>query len=281
MPLQSGLQPLRKVMNRKEQILSMIDPSGVGLEIGPLFQPIAPKREGFNVRIVDRMSRAELCVIHPGHEAEIEEVDYIFNGHQADIPSDMRFDWIIASHVIEHAAELIGFLNYFGSLLTDGGVIALAIPDKRYCFDCFRPMTGIARIIDTYFTNAGRYHSLGTIAESYLYSVSLNGHIAWAAPRPPGVFSVVHPQPGELIKRWLNGGRIDAHDFHAWVFTPTSFRLIIHDLNVLGFIRLHETAYFPTQGCEFFMTLTCAGISPVFDRLEMLRRIADEQATLG
>ena len=58
------------------------------------------------------------------------------------------YDWIVASHLVEHTPDLIGFLNDCDSLLKENGVLSLAIPDQRYCFDYFRPLTGIGHVID-------------------------------------------------------------------------------------------------------------------------------------
>ena len=51
---------------------------------------------------------------------------------------DERFDLVLASHVLEHTTSLIDFLNECTPLLADNGVLALVVPDHRYCFDRFR-----------------------------------------------------------------------------------------------------------------------------------------------
>jgi hypothetical protein len=42
------------------QLSSHINKDGYGLEIGPLDNPIAPKKKGYQVQIIDCMSREEL-----------------------------------------------------------------------------------------------------------------------------------------------------------------------------------------------------------------------------
>ncbi len=103
----------------------------------------------------------------------IEEVDFVWQKESyADLTGKTKFyDWIIASHVIEHTPCLISFLNNCDAILKDDGVISLAIPDKRYCFDHFRPITGISKIIDSYFQKSNT-HTPGTVAEYYLNVVS-------------------------------------------------------------------------------------------------------------
>ena len=43
-------------LDRVEKALAMVDRNGQGLEIGPSFSPMAPKREGFNVHVVDYLN---------------------------------------------------------------------------------------------------------------------------------------------------------------------------------------------------------------------------------
>ena len=57
---------------------------------------------------------------------------------------------------------------------------------------------------------------------------------------------------------------------------PHSFRLIIHYLVQLGLIHLREVDFFPTEGCEFFVTLSRSGKGINKTRLEMLDMIETE-----
>lgn len=47
-------------MDRTAIILRDIDRNGLGLEIGPSHNPIAPRRSGFRVRTVDHLDREGL-----------------------------------------------------------------------------------------------------------------------------------------------------------------------------------------------------------------------------
>ena len=55
---------LRKLPNttlqREDKVFHILDRKGFGLEIGPSHNPIAPKKNGFNVHILDHASATEL-----------------------------------------------------------------------------------------------------------------------------------------------------------------------------------------------------------------------------
>ena len=140
-------------MNREAKILSRIDKTGWGVEIGPSHSPIVPKCAGYNVHVIDYMTKSQLIEKFKEHKVQfenIEEVDYVWTGgsYLSLTKKPKFYDWVIASHVIEHTPDLIGFLQDCDSILKDDGVLSLAIPDGRDCFDHFRPITGISKIID-------------------------------------------------------------------------------------------------------------------------------------
>ena len=266
-------------MTREEKILSRIDKQKAGIEIGPSHAPVAPKKAGFHVEIIDHLSREALIKKYTGHNVNldnIEEVDFIWSGQSyAQLTGRHNYyDWAIASHVIEHTPDLISFLRQCEEILNDNGILSLAIPDSRYHFDYFRPITGISKIIDAYIAR-NTIHSAGTAAEYYLNCTKRGGEIAWDNTSDKE-FSLMYLQTEAYNKMQLVIQQQEYLDLHSWDFTPTSFRLIIQDLNDLGFISLKEVEFYPTAGCEFFITLAKNGKGFVQDRLSALKTIKTE-----
>ncbi|MEM1308524.1 MAG: methyltransferase domain-containing protein [Cyanobacteria bacterium P01_H01_bin.153] len=266
-------------MNRQQKILKHINKVGHGIEIGPSHNPVASKGVGYNVHIIDHMSREELVKKYTGHGVDlskIEEVDFVWEGqtYAQLLGKTQYYDWIIASHVIEHTPDLIGFLNDCAEVLNDKGVISLVVPDKRYCFDHFRPITSLAQLIDSHFQRA-KIHSAGTVAEYMLNVVARSGAIAWSA-HDSGLYSFVHSlndaQNG--IKSVTEQQRY--LDVHAWCFVPHSFRLLMHDLFELGLISVKEVDFYQTEGFEFYITLGRQGRGIDRSRMEMLEIIDAE-----
>jgi hypothetical protein len=54
-------------MKREDKILKLINKTGYGVEVGPSYNPIAPKRAGYQVQVIDRMNREELVAHYQGH----------------------------------------------------------------------------------------------------------------------------------------------------------------------------------------------------------------------
>ena len=268
-------------MTREEIILFHIKRDGLGLEIGAGCAPLAPKKEGFRVHVLDHCDKKALVEKYRPHGINvdnIEEVDFIWDGRSYTELVGRRhvYDWIIGSHVLEHTTDLIGFLNDCDSLLKKDGVLSLAVPDKRHCFDHFRPLTGIGRVIDA-GRNPQRIHSAGTAVEYFLTVVSKGHRIAWDA-NEKGEFKLVHSleEAKQAVRDVSERGSY--LDLHEWCFTPTSFRLIMRDLFELEFIQLKELAFHPSQGNEFYVALSRSGALPPGTRLELLEQILREQS---
>lgn len=71
------------IMNRKNKILRHIFKDGHGIEIGPSHNPVAPKKEGYQVHIIDHMNREQLINKYKDHHVNlknIEEVDFVWQG---------------------------------------------------------------------------------------------------------------------------------------------------------------------------------------------------------
>lgn len=99
-----------KRLDKFWRITGQCDLSGKGLEIGPSFNPVCPKRCGYDVEILDHTDQEGLRQKYQEHTNvassfdRIEEVDYVWNGedYRELTGKENYYDYIIASHVIEH-----------------------------------------------------------------------------------------------------------------------------------------------------------------------------------
>ena len=181
-------------MTREEIILAHIKRDGLGLEIGAGCSPIAPKKQGFRVHVLDHCDKEALIEKYRPHGIaveNIEEVDFVWDGRPYGELIGRRhvYDWIIASHVLEHTTDLIGFLNDCDSLLKEGGVLSLAVPDKRYSFDHFRRTFEAARWLVTvagHSCGAGAHASGAHDERGHDRRHDPDGAGAWRGRRPDG-----------------------------------------------------------------------------------------------
>ena len=146
--LGSPVWMIHMIDDRTRFLRSLISLDGLALEIGPGYNPLLPKSEGFQVETADYTDASGLRAKYAGNPsvdiAQIETVDHVLKGGKtlADcIGKPGAFDVVVASHVIEHTPDMLGFLQSCETLLSPGGVLLLAVPDKRNCFDVLQPLS--------------------------------------------------------------------------------------------------------------------------------------------
>lgn len=246
-------------MTREDKALHALDRKGDGLEIGPSHNPIAPKSRGFNVHVLDHASAEELRAKYRGHGVNlgnIEDVDFVWSGQSLPdlIGQTACYDWIIASHVIEHVPDLVAFLQQCETLLRAGGTLSLVIPDKRYCFDCFSPPSTTGDVLDAWAEKRVR-PSPGQVFDHFANAAKRRGQIAWASDGKGGADALCHSM-GEAKAHWVRASSTSEYlDVHCWRFTPAAFRLMVSDLRELKLVNLGIKSEFDTSGCEFFVSL--------------------------
>lgn len=263
---------------RELKVFTMLNKNGRGLEIGPSHNPIAPKSKGFNVQILDHADADELRSKYKNHDVNvgnIEEVDFVWRGEKyCDLIGEKNcFDFIIASHVIEHVPDLISYLQQCEELINDSGLISLVIPDRRYCFDYFMPSTTTGCVLDA-FEAKRKKPSSGQVFDHFANASKYKNTIAWSKTENKGPTTLMHDvlQANEFRK--ISALDLDYIDVHCWRFTPTSFRLLISDLNQIGYSNLEIKTEFDTSGCEFYVTLG-RGVTKQLNRFEILKKIQE------
>ena len=259
--------------NRKQRILNHIDSNGLGLEIGAGYSPLFPKQKGYKVKTLDHQSAEDLRLKYPDLSdsdlSKIEPVDFVWHGEPyTELVKGEKFDWIVASHVIEHVPDLIGFIKECASILKESGVLALAIPDKRYTFDYYRHPSSLAQIIDSHCIVGGvkKQPSVGDIMDYYFYSTEKSKLFSEATFRQNPTI--------DIYDKYKSA--VPYTDVHVWVFTPHHFRLLTEDLFCLGVIPLREVAFSASKG-EFFVFLSKKGAGPKQSRIKMAKKANRER----
>lgn len=271
---------LRRPSLRQRFVTRYAPRDGPGLEIGPSHSPLAPKSAGFRVDILDHASAPDLRAKYRNagvNTDHIEEVDFVWRGKPLPETVGRRdwYDWVIASHVIEHTPDLVGFLIDCQTLLHATGRLILVVPDKRWCFDQFQSLTSTGDVLDAHSLRRTRA-SAGRVFDHFANAVKKgrSGTISWHR-HAPGAVQPVHDFAG-ACDAWRAAQTDHTYiDVHNWRFTPESFRLVIDDLRELGLLELGITDGPSSAGGEF---CACLQRTPVRPRNRMASLIAIHQA---
>jgi len=233
------------------------------LEIAPLNRPLLPK-EHPNTRYLDLYSAEELRqhfrldanVV----EKDIVDVHYIHTGQPyKELVGGEKFGLIVASHVIEHVPNLIGWLNDIESILHEDGIVQLAIPDKRYCFDFRRRLTDISDIIGAYLENRKK-PAPGIVYEHFLYVPNeiCNDPVKHHRGKVSQEFTITPPYH-DVAMTFAQQSLTKYVDTHCWVWTPESFTKLMRILYENKLVKLklieEETVLTQPNNLEFYVTM--------------------------
>ncbi|MFK7700527.1 methyltransferase domain-containing protein [Pseudomonas caspiana] len=247
------------------------------LEIGPSYNPILPRYKGYPVSIMDHASRSELVEKYSAFgvdTSKIEDVDHVTTDLSSLYSAGHMFDLIVASHVIEHVTDFIKFLNDCERLLVEGGQVILIVPDKRNCFDFFRPVTTPGAMLDAHHSKRALH--LGGLFDHYSYFCRNNGQLAWGDLEDVSQLEFIHT-PDMTIdavnKPLLAGEYSDAHE---WVFVPASFAFALAELRSHRFVNLGIEQAYATLGYEFMVILSVRAPVESRTKAQLLSEIQGE-----
>jgi SAM-dependent methyltransferase len=141
------VRPERRALSRARWDLASRHLRGEGLEIGALDKPLRLPRSA-SARYVDHLDGAGLREHYPELEGlPLVDVEVVDDGETLATVADASVDFIVANHFMEHTQDPIGTLKHHLRVLRPGGILYLAIPDKRRTFDRPRPVTPLEHVV--------------------------------------------------------------------------------------------------------------------------------------
>jgi SAM-dependent methyltransferase len=188
---------------------------------------------------------------------DIVETDFLW-GKQT-LPELVRgklFDYVIASHVIEHVPNMLGWMREIASVLKDDGILSLAIPDKRYTFDYKRDLTSLGTLVESYLLDKRR-PGMRDIFDQVSLATKLDLIEAWAEGFDPA--KLVHHGTFEAAledaKKYLLSD--EYCDVHVNIMTPASFLAILDKATQLGLFDFSIVDFYDTfpNSHEFVVSL--------------------------
>lgn len=199
---------------------------------------------------------------------EIEDVDIVSNATEigeavtrAGLAGKIEF--IVSSHNFEHLPNPIKFLRGCETALVAGGVLAMAIPDARACFDHFRFPTRLADWLEAWFED----RVMPSNAQIFDQHSNTSFYCRNGAGAPRLVCDINRHSPEHFVQehsvrpafdQWnkRHSDNLNAYiDTHCSVLFPELMELLIYDLKYLNLIKFDIIEISRTHGYEFFVHL--------------------------
>lgn len=242
-----------KMRVMEKWIFDNLDTDKLGLEISPLFRP-ATNKDVHNVHYTDYTTTEDNISKHAHYKhPEIVEIDFVWTpGKQLKecVSNGIIYDWAIASHVLEHVPDPIGWMLEVFDVLKTGGILSLALPDRNKCFDRNRSLTDASEWIHAWLSEDKRpnakqlydFLSKTTTEDEFGKLLDLN-----------------HYTKDEALNFTLNSHVTGTYfDAHCSVFTGESFSNLILELNDLGVLNA-QISEFKEGFDEFYIQLKKVG----------------------
>jgi hypothetical protein len=235
----------------EQRLIALLPKDGIGAEIGPLNLPMLGKEE-YRVLYVDHLDAAGLRAKYVGLEG-IVEIDRPMVSHSLaeTLRGDTPLAYIVASQVLEHVPDPIGWLTDAASALDVGGLFALSLPDRRYTFDFFRTETRTADWIALHM-NGVTVPDARAVYDNQMLATAVN--VPWmrgdsitpdeiTASRGAVTAEKVEPNHMQHVRRAQAGEYLDQH---VSVFTPPNFLMVMAQLASDGLLPYRCHQFYPS-----------------------------------
>jgi hypothetical protein len=232
---------------RRDFIMSHLPTSQCGLEIAPYFHPVTDrsKHDVFYVDCIDNDEIRRKAASNPGASAnEVPLIDAVWlpGKRLAECVAGRQFGYVVASHVLEHVPNPLGWLLDILECMEVGGRIAILLPSKLHTMDHYRPLTTFAEVVGWWVEKPTRPTALQVmdfLSQSFLD----DGRVSFDAPMPPFDLVPRHYSDQQALDFARYVDSTDSYlDIHCTVWTPESFvdvfermvRLGLLDVEILG-----------------------------------------------
>lgn len=255
-------------MTRKEKLFCKINlKNKKGLEVGALDHPTLMPGEG-DIEYLDYTTTEALRKAHANNPFvkvdQIVQVKHVWGEEDLSVSVGKEvYDYVIASHVIEHVPDVITWLREISSILKKEGVFTLIVPDKRFIFDAKRNLTTTGDLLEAFY-NRQRKPTIKNIFDYISRHVHVNVEDLWAGRANAEDYKNVHTptEAMEFCNRLIQ--KNEYVDAHCWVFTPISLITILQELVELKLLEFEVASFFPsaTNEIDFFISLRKLTDSP-------------------
>ncbi len=228
---------LRKLVLRRGLDL----PNLLGMEIGPLADPVIAKSDG-PVLYVDHADTEALrrkCAADPNFDiSKIVDVDVVWQDRPlAHSLGGRLVDYAIASHVAEHVPDLITWLTEMRAALKPGGELRLVLPDKRFSFDALREETRLTDLLAAWVVRSKRPQIRDVLDFQLHYAPGIDAQGLYEGRMRLGDARPYYDYPHALRAAKMVLDHPDLyHDVHCWVFQARQFARLMWQIASHGLL---------------------------------------------
>jgi SAM-dependent methyltransferase len=245
---------------RKAILTRHLNLAGTGVEFGPILRIVVSKDE-YDVYYADYADEETLRRVYakaPNVDpARIPKIDFVVGDkYLHEVAGHNRFDYIIASHVIEHVPNFIGWIASCMRALKPGGVLSLAVPNANYSFDIRRRRTLLSDIIAAYVEDRKK-PTITQIADHFGNVCKVKPVDVWNGITTPANAKPLHKmaQVLETCRKLHETGAYKS--CHCWIFDEAQFEKLIQETVAMGLLETVIISIVPTARGqqEFFCFL--------------------------
>jgi SAM-dependent methyltransferase len=124
---------------------------GFGIEVGAVNCPFDLDAD---VLYMDQHDSSVVFARHVNdpNVTDVLPVSFVAKRPPYDFLAVGSFDFVVASHVVEHLPNPLASIAEFIRVVKAGGIVYLVVPHKDYCFDRFRPVTPVDHFYMEYYS---------------------------------------------------------------------------------------------------------------------------------
>lgn len=239
-PLQEQTVPLTEAEEaRRAFIMSRCLAERRGIEIAPYFNPITDpeKHDALYVDCIDNDEIRRKAAENPGAVGRlVPRIDSVWVPGRtlADCIGHEPFYYAVASHVLEHVPNPLGWLQEILDVLEPGGVIAIVLPNRERSMDYYRSPTTFAQVVG-WSLEKPALPTPTQVMDFLSQSFEDDGTIDFDGPLPPFREAKRHYTDLQAIE-FAEFVIREKHylDVHCSVWTPASFVEVFNRLIATG-----------------------------------------------
>ena len=233
--------PLTGSEARKAFVTSHLPMAGCGLEIAPYFNPLIDraKHEVFYVDCIDNDEIRRKADANPGAKGRyVPRIDAVWvpGKRLAECVGGRTFSYAVASHVLEHVPNPLGWLEEILECVEVGGRVAIMLPTRTQSMDYYRQTTTFGQIVGWSIEKPARptpTQVMDFLSQSFFH----RGERLVEGQMPPFTEATRHYSDADAV-RYAHFVWNEKHylDVHCSTWTPESFTEVFGRLRDVGLL---------------------------------------------